>query len=149
MLKLNEINVNELIDSNDCLYSNRNDIELNIDSSGYYKIKCIEDSIIDSIEYVGFVNKNFKFDNVLNDVVGVKDEYEYVNIKLEEKNNIEMIFEDNVMDENCNDLNMEIVRRKDNNKIFKLFYDYGDSLCEVEKLVDGKYIDSDSEEVYD
>ena len=65
------------------------------------------------------------------------------------KNNIEIIFEDNVMDENCNDLNMEIVRRKDNNKIFKLCYDLGDSLCEVYKLVDGKYIDSDEEEVYD
>ena len=64
------------------------------------------------------------------------------------KNNIEMIFEDNVMDENCNDLNMEIVRRKDNNKIFKLCYDLGDSLCEVYKLVDGKYIDSDEGEVY-
>ena len=36
------------------------------------------------------------------------------------KNNIEIIFEDNVMDENCNDLNMEIVRRKDNNKILNL-----------------------------
>jgi len=65
------------------------------------------------------------------------------------KNNIEMIFEDNVMDENCNDLNMEIVRRKDNNKIFKLCYDYGDSLCEVYKLVDSKYIDSNEEEVYE
>ena len=65
------------------------------------------------------------------------------------KNNIEIIFEDNVMDENCNDLNMEIVRRKDNNKIFKLCYDLGDSLCEVYKLVDGKYIDSDEDEVYE
>ena len=34
---------------------------------------------------------------------------------------------------------MEIVRRKDNNKIFKLCYDLGDSLCEVYKLVDGEY----------
>jgi len=65
------------------------------------------------------------------------------------KNNIEMIFEDNVMDKDCNDLNMEIVRRKDNNKIFKLCYDLGDSLCEVYKLVDGEYIDSDEEEVYE
>jgi hypothetical protein len=69
-------------------------------------------------------------------------------MKNKNKNNIEMIFEDNVMDENCNDLNMEIVRRKDNNKIFKLCYDLGDSLCEVYKLVDGKYIDSDESEVY-
>jgi len=140
MLKLNEINVNELIDSNDSLFSNRNDIELNIDSSGYYKIKCIEDSIIDSIEYVGF-DIEMNYENVLNDIVGIKDDYEYVNIKLEEKNNIEMIYEDDKM-------NVEIIRRKDDNRIFKLCYDNGDSLCEVYKLVNDVYVDSDNEEVY-
>tara|TARA_B100000795_G_C22648838_1_gene379472 strand:- start:386 stop:811 length:426 start_codon:yes stop_codon:yes gene_type:complete len=140
MLKLNEINVNELIDSNDSLFSNRNDIELNIDSSGYYKIKCIEDSIIDSIEYVGF-DIEMNYENVLNDIVGIKDDYEYVNIKLEEKNNIEMIYEDDKM-------NVEIIRRKDDNRIFKLCYDNGDSLCEVYKLVNDVYVDSDEEEVY-
>jgi hypothetical protein len=64
-------------------------------------------------------------------------------------NNIEMIYKDNLMDENCNDLNMEIVRRKDNNKIFKLCYDIGDSLCEVYELKDGKEISVDSEDVYE
>ena len=63
--------------------------------------------------------------------------------------NIEMIYQDNIMDENCNDLNMKIVRRRDNNRIFKLCYDLGDSLCEVYELVDGEYVDSDSEEVYE
>ena len=92
MLKLNEINVNELINNNDCLYSNRNDIELNIDSSGYSAY-------------------------------------------------IEMIYEDDSM-------NVEIVRRKDDNRIFKLCYDNGDSLCEVYKLVNEVYVDSDNEEVY-
>ena len=62
--------------------------------------------------------------------------------------NIEMIYEDNVMDENCNDFDMKIVRRKDNNKIFKLCYDVGDSLCDVYELVDGEYISSFSEKVY-
>ena len=61
--------------------------------------------------------------------------------------NIEMIYEDNILDENCNDLNMKIVRRKDNNKIFKLCYDVGDSLCQVYELVDGEYISSFSEKV--
>ncbi len=67
---------------------------------------------------------------------------------LEMKNNIEMIYEDDNM--NCS-----IVRRKDNNKVFKLCYDEGDSLCEVYKLEnsnDGRgdiiYIDSDESEVY-
>ena len=63
--------------------------------------------------------------------------------------NIEMIYEDNILDENCNDLNMEIVRRKDNNKIFKLYYDVGDSLCMVNELVGGLWIECDSEEVYE
>ena len=144
MLKLNEMNVDKLVDSNDSLYSNRNDIELNIDSDGYYKIKCNGDSIIDSIEYVGF-DIEMNYDSILNVkdgyVVGVKDGYEYVNIKLEEKNNIEMIYEDDSM-------NVEIVRRKDDNRIFKLCYDNGDSLCEVYKLVNEVYVDSDNEEVY-
>ena len=57
------------------------------------------------------------------------------------KNNIEMIYEDDNM--NCS-----IVRRKDNNKVFKLCYDEGDSLCEVYKLENDVYIDSDESEVY-
>ena len=80
MNKLNKININDLIDSNDCWFSNSNDIELNIDSVGYYKIKCIEDSVIDSIEYIGLELNIDKFDDVLNDVVGVKDGYEYIRI---------------------------------------------------------------------
>jgi hypothetical protein len=60
---------------------------------------------------------------------------------LKMKNNIEMIYEDDNM-------NVEIVRRKDNNKVFKLCYDNGDSLCEVYKLENDVYIDSDESEVY-
>ena len=60
---------------------------------------------------------------------------------LKMKNNIEMIYEDDNM-------NVEIVRRKDNNKINKLCYDNGDSLCEVYKLENDVYIDSDEMEVY-
>ena len=60
---------------------------------------------------------------------------------LKMKNNIEMIYEDDSM-------NVEIIRRKDDNRVFKLCYDNGDSLCEVYKLVNEVYVDSDNEEVY-
>ena len=43
--------------------------------------------------------------------------------------------------------NMEIIVNL--NGVFKCCYDYGDSLCEVYKLVDSKYIDSNEEEVYE
>jgi putative sterol carrier protein len=62
--------------------------------------------------------------------------------------NIEMIYEDNIMDENCNDLNMKIVRRRDNNRIFKLCYDLGDSLCEVYELIEGIEISTNEDQVY-
>ena len=62
--------------------------------------------------------------------------------------NIEMIYQDNIMDENCNDLNMKIVRRRDNNRIFKLCYDLGDSLCEVYELIEGIEISSNEDQVY-
>ena len=62
--------------------------------------------------------------------------------------NIEMIYQDNIMDENCNDLNMKIVRRRDNNRIFKLCYDLGDSLCQVYELKEGKEISMNEDQVY-
>ena len=62
--------------------------------------------------------------------------------------NIEMIYQDNIMDENCNDLNMKIVRRRDNNRIFKLCYDLGDSLCQVYELIEGIEISSNEDQVY-
>jgi len=62
--------------------------------------------------------------------------------------NIEMIYQDNIMDENCNDLNMKIVRRRDNNRIFKLCYDLDDSLCQVYELKEGKEISMNEDQVY-
>ena len=62
--------------------------------------------------------------------------------------NIEMIYQDNIMDENCNDLNMKIVRRRDNNRIFKLCYDLDDSLCQVYELIEGIEISSNEDQVY-
>ena len=62
--------------------------------------------------------------------------------------NIEMIYQDNIMDENCNDLNMKIVRRRDNNRIFKLCYDLGDSLCQVYELIEGIEISTNEDQVY-
>ena len=148
---LNKVYVNDLNEVNNEYYGNVEDVisSKKINKDGYYKFNCLSDSIIeiDSIEYIGLVNEDI-FEEVIENVIGIKDGNEYINISMGDRN-IEMIFEDNVMDENCNDLNMEIVRRKDNNRIFKLCYDIGDSLCIVNELVDGKYIECDSEEVYD
>ena len=48
---------------------------------GYYKLKCIEDSIVDSIEYIGLELNIDKFDNILENEIGVLDGYEYINYK--------------------------------------------------------------------
>jgi hypothetical protein len=146
---LNKVYVGDLNEVNNEYYGNVEDVKCKFNKDGYYKFNCLSDSVIeiDSIEYIGLDNKD-EFEEVIENVIGIKDGKEYINISIGNVN-IEMIFKDNVMDENCNDLNMEIVRRKDNNKIFKLCYDLGDSLCEVYELVDGEYVDSDSEEVYE
>ena len=57
------------------------------------------------------------------------------------KNNIEMIYEDDSM-------NVEIVRRKDDNRVFKLCYDNGDSLCNIYKLSWLRWIEVDSEDCW-
>ena len=147
--ELNKVYVGDLNKVNDEWYNNVEDVKCKFNKDGYYKFNCDGDSniLIDSIEYIGNDNKD-EFENILDSVIGIKDEKEYINISIGNVN-IEMIFDDNVMDENCNDLNMEIVRRKDNNRIFKLCYDIGDSLCIVNELVDGEWIECDSEDVYE
>ena len=147
--ELNKVYVGDLNKVNDEWYNNVEDVKCKFNKDGYYKFNCLSDSIIeiDSIEYIGLVNEDI-FEEVIENVIGIKDGNEYINISMGDRN-IEMIFEDNVMDENCNDLNMEIVRRKDNNRIFKLCYDIGDSLCIVNELVDGEWIECDSEDVYE
>lgn len=146
---LNKVYVGDLNEVNNEYYGNVEDVKCKFNKDGYYKFNCLSDSVIeiDSIEYIGLDNKD-EFEEVIENVIGIKDGKEYINISIGNVN-IEMIFKDNVMDSDCNDLNMEIVRRKDNNKIFKLCYDIGDSLCEVYELVDGEYVSSDSEEVYE
>ena len=147
--ELNKVYVGDLNKVNDEWYNNVEDVKCKFNKDGYYKFNCDGDSniSIDSIEYIGNDNKD-EFENILDSVIGIKDEKEYINISIGNVN-IEMIFDDNVMDENCNDLNMEIVRRKDNNRIFKLCYDIGDSLCIVNELVNGEWIECDSEDVYE
>ena len=147
--ELNKVYVGDLNKVNDEWYNNVEDVKCKFNKDGYYKFNVDGDSniLIDSIEYIGNDNKD-EFENILDSVIGIKDEKEYINISIGNVN-IEMIFDDNVMDENCNDLNMEIVRRKDNNRIFKLCYDIGDSLCIVNELVNGEWIECDSEDVYE
>ena len=48
---------------------------------GYYKLKMKDDSIVDSIEYIGLELNIDKFDNVLENEIGVLDGYEYINYK--------------------------------------------------------------------
>jgi hypothetical protein len=83
MNKLNKINVNEL-------YSNRDDDKwynlleedkLKFNKNGYYKIKCESDSYIESIEYIG-EEFECEYENVLSNVIGIKDGYEYINCKI-------------------------------------------------------------------
>ena len=49
--------------------------------SGYYKIKCKDDSYIENIEYIG-KEFNCDYENVYSGVIGIKDGYEYINCKV-------------------------------------------------------------------
>ena len=84
-LKLNELNKNELfmnVDYENGWYNLDNNIIFNkLIDDGYYKLKFIEDSIVDSIEYIGLELNIDKFDNVLENEIGVLDGYEYINYK--------------------------------------------------------------------
>jgi len=84
-LKLNELNKNELfmnVDYENGWYNLDNNIIFNkLIDDGYYKLKCIEDSIVDSIEYIGLELNIDKFDNVLENEIGLLDGYEYINYK--------------------------------------------------------------------
>ena len=55
MKKLNKINVNELLYNSDdeMWYNLLEEDKLKFNKSGYYKIKCKDDSYIESIEYIG------------------------------------------------------------------------------------------------
>ena len=87
MLKLNEMNMIELGMCNDgdsgWYRFDESSIDcvskLNVD--GYYKIKCIDDSIIESIEYIGLELNIDKFDNVFDKEIGLVGDYEYINFK--------------------------------------------------------------------
>ena len=87
MLKLNEMNMIELGMCNDGDSGWYRFDESNIDCvsklnvDGYYKIKCIDDSIIESIEYIGLELNIDKFDNVFDNEIGIVDGYEYINFK--------------------------------------------------------------------
>ena len=84
-LKLNKLNKNELfmnVDYENGWYNLDNNIIFNkLIDDGYYKLKCIEDSIVDSIEYIGLELNIDKFDNVLENEIGLLDGYEYINYK--------------------------------------------------------------------
>ena len=80
MLKLNKINVNEILD-NDGWYNLSEEDCNKFNKEGYYKIKCKGDMVVESIEYIG---KEFNVDLELmldeRNVIGVKDGYEYIRI---------------------------------------------------------------------
>ena len=79
---LNKVKLNKLNEVNNEFYSNLKDVEwvFNIEGEGLYKFKCDDDSMIlvNSIELVN--DDNIVFDNVIENIVGIKGEYEYVNI---------------------------------------------------------------------
>ena len=84
-LKLNELNKNELfmnVDYENGWYNLDNNIIFNkLIDDGYYKLKLIDDSIVESIEYIGLELNIDKFDNVLENEIGILDGYEYINYK--------------------------------------------------------------------
>jgi len=84
-LKLNELNKNELfmnVDYENGWYNLDNNIIFNkLIDDGYYKLKLIDDSIVESIEYIGLELNIDKFDNVLENEIGIFDGYEYINYK--------------------------------------------------------------------
>ena len=87
MLKLNEVNINDVSMSNDGeegwyrFDESKIDIVSKLNVDGYYKIKCIDDSIIESIEYIGLELNIDKFDNVFDSEIGLLGDYEYINYK--------------------------------------------------------------------
>ena len=80
MLKLNKINVNEILDNEGWYNLSEEDCN-KFNKDGYYKIKCKGDCVVESIEYIG---KEFNVDLELmldeRNVIGVKDGYEYIRI---------------------------------------------------------------------
>ena len=84
-LKLNKLNKNELfmnVDYENGWYNLDNNIIFNkLIDDGYYKLKMNDDSIVDSIEYIGLELNIDKFDNVLENEIGLLDGYEYINYK--------------------------------------------------------------------
>ena len=87
MLKLNEMNIVELCMNNDGddgwyrIDESLIDVVSKLNVDGYYKIKCIDDSIIESIEYIGLELNIDKFDNVFDKEIGLVGDYEYINFK--------------------------------------------------------------------
>jgi hypothetical protein len=87
MLELNEVNINDVSMSNDGeegwyrFDESKIDIVSKLNVDGYYKIKCIDDSIIESIEYIGLELNIDKFDNVFDSEIGLLGDYEYINYK--------------------------------------------------------------------
>ena len=55
MKKLNKININDLLNNydDDKWYNLLEEDKLKFNKSGYYKIKCKDDSYIENIEYIG------------------------------------------------------------------------------------------------
>jgi len=78
MKKLNKMNVNELLGRDNWYNLNVEDLSW-FNKDGYYKIKCKEDSIIESVKYIG-KEFNCEYDNILENVIGLKDGYEYIRI---------------------------------------------------------------------
>jgi len=80
--KLNRVKLNKLNEENNEFYNNINEVSwvFNIEGEGLYKFKCGDDSniLVNSIELVN--DDNIIFDNVIENIVGIKGEYEYVNI---------------------------------------------------------------------
>ena len=87
MLKLNEMNIVELCMNNDGddgwyrIDESLIDVVSKLNVDGYYKIKCIDDSIIESIEYIGLELNIDKFENVFDNEIGLVGDYEYINFK--------------------------------------------------------------------
>ena len=79
---LNKVKLNKLNEVNNEFYNNIKEVEwvFNIEGEGLYKFKCGDDSniLVNSIELVN--DDNIIFDNVIENIVGIKGEYEYVNI---------------------------------------------------------------------
>ena len=83
MKKLNKININDLLNNydDDKWYNLLEEDKCKFNKSGYYKIKCKDDSYIENIEYIG-KEFNCNYENVYSGVIGIKDGYEYINCKV-------------------------------------------------------------------